>query len=133
MTRPISLFVLAALGAVLLVPLATAADHLTIHRLEVCAEVVDREPVGAAETFPEDIERVYGFTEVRGGEEGDSVTHVWLREGEEIARVKLPVKSAKWRTWSSKRIPGEWAGEWKLVVLDAEGNELAATEFRVGS
>jgi hypothetical protein len=49
-----------------------------------------------------------------------------------MARVDLPVRAASWRTWSSKKIPAHWAGEWKVVVVDESGAELGATSFLVG-
>ena len=80
----------------------------------------------------EEIGAVYCFTHLKGGNTTSRVTHVWSREGEEKARIELNVRSASWRTWSSKRIPAHWAGEWKVVVLDAAGKEIGTTNFTVG-
>ena len=46
--------------------------------------------------------------------------------------VDLPVKSASWRTYSSKTIPEYWTGDWEVRVVDAEGNTLASIPFTVG-
>ena len=48
-----------------------------------------------------------------------------------MARVSLPVRSAKWRTYSSKKIVPEWTGEWEVQVVDSAGIELAKAKFRV--
>lgn len=103
-----------------------------ISRAVVATDVQDREPVGEATTFPADVGTVYFYTVFEGdfGEQG--FEHVWVRDGEEIARVPLMARGPRWRTWSSKVIPPDWAGSWTVRVLDTDGNELESVDFTVG-
>jgi hypothetical protein len=101
-------------------------------RIVACTGVEAREPVGEAERFGAEVGRVYCFTEISGAEEPTTIFHVWYQDGVERARVELGVRAASWRTWSSKRIPPAWAGDWKVVVEDAEGMALAEVELVVG-
>jgi hypothetical protein len=48
-----------------------------------------------------------------------------------MARVALEVKSARWRTWSTKRILDEWRGEWHVDITDRDGIILTRLEFAV--
>jgi len=48
-----------------------------------------------------------------------------------MARVSLAVGSNDWRTYSSKRFLPQWAGEWKVVVLDAQEEEIITIPFRL--
>ena len=93
--------------------------------------VSNRMPVDRVEVYPAQLGRLYCFTLIEGATAETSVHHVWLYEGKEMARVTLPVRSAKWRTYSSKRIVPEWKGDWEVRVVDPAGNELTTGRFRV--
>lgn len=97
-------------------------------RAVVCPEVVDREPVGAAESFAADVGRLYCFTEIQDSD-GTTVTHAWIHEGKTRARVELLVRSDRWRTWSSKQVLPGWTGSWQVKILDADGIVLQTLEF----
>ena len=90
-----------------------------------------RSPLGAADSFPADCGNLFCFTRVRGAADTSSVTHVWYRGGEVMARVVLPVRSADWRTWSSKMILPTWTGDWEVKVLDPMGVVLASEAFNI--
>jgi hypothetical protein len=104
------------------------AGSSPVVRAIVCPEVVDREPVGAADSFAVDVGRLYCFTEMQGSE-GTTVTHAWIHEGKTRARVELLVRSDRWRTWSSKQILPGWTGNWQVKILDADGIVLQTLEF----
>lgn len=117
------------LFTVLLILVPTFAWALDLAEGVVAAGVEQRQPVGVSEHFAADIGRVYCFTRVRGASGEESVTHVWMKEGKEMARVELAVRSDNWRTWSSKRVLPEWRGAWTVKVLDQTGVELASIPF----
>ncbi|MFQ6673684.1 MAG: DUF2914 domain-containing protein, partial [Fidelibacterota bacterium] len=88
-----------------------AEEGLKISTIVVSRDVVDRVPVEAGSQFGEDVERLYCFTAVSNPGAPTTITHVWSREGEEVARVDLNVgTSPNWRTWSTKRILPAWVG-----------------------
>jgi hypothetical protein len=105
--------------------------ELTVDQMVFCTGVEDREPVGADTAFADTVGQVYCFTKISGAEDETTVSHVWYLNGEEKASVDLSVKGKTWRTWSSKRIPKEWNGTWKVEVKSAEGNVLRSKEFVV--
>ena len=90
-----------------------------------------RELVGEATSFPAGTATVYCRTRVVGATEPATITHVWYRDGKSMAHVELPVKSASWRTYSSKRLLPDWTGTWEVRVLDEAGNLLRAETFTV--
>jgi hypothetical protein len=55
-----------------------------------------------------------------------------LRGEVESARVRLPVRSPAWRTWSTRQISPEWTGEWSVRIEDAEGRVLDTLRFTIG-
>jgi len=90
-----------------------------------------RDLIEPGAVFAPEIGQVWCLTRIDGLEAPASVTHVWYHGGETRARVDLPVNSASWRTWSSKRILPSWTGRWEVKVLDAEGTVLGASAFEI--
>ena len=111
---------------------AEAAPTIDVDRAVVATAVEDREPIGVAETFPATVGELVFYTTLSGDFGPTTVEHVWLREGEEKARVSLDVTGPRFRTWSTKKIPAEWAGAWTVRLLDPAGNELTSVDFTVG-
>ena len=96
----------------------------------VCSAVVDREPNGAGDTFSADVGELCLWSKITGAEGETTVTHVWSFNGQEMASVELPVRSASWRTWSRKTIDPSWVGDWEVKVLDASGSVIGSTAFK---
>jgi hypothetical protein len=102
-----------------------------IKRMVVCESISDKEPVGIKDTFSGPIEKVYCFLEAGQIEQVTTVTFVWYFEGEEMARVALPLeKGYRWRTYASKKISG-LKGNWTVDLLEASGIVLNTVNFQV--
>lgn len=114
-------------------PAAAEAQNLAIAMAVVANDVENREPVDPAEAFPADIGEVFFYTVIEGDFGERVVEHVWVWDGMEVARVSLTVRGPRWRTWSSKTIPADWAGAWEVRIEDSSGVVLASVPFRVGS
>jgi len=125
---------LAALAVACIATGTALAQETTpsVDTMTFCKAVEERQPVEADTTFAADTEKVYCFTKITGVEGESTVTHVWFHGDEEMARVELPVRSASWSTWSSKRLLPGWAGSWRVDVLDAGGTVLKSLEFTLG-
>lgn len=123
--------------AILLTALFTAfiftttawAGELTIETATIATAVTDLTPEGEAVTFPADVGKLYAFTKITGGEEGDTITHKWYHGDNVMAEVTLNVKSSEYRTYSSKNIWNAWTGNWKVEIIDAEGTVLETLNF----
>lgn len=109
---------------------SVSASSIEVAEAAICTAVEERSPVGAADTFPASIDRLYCFTDLRGAE-GETVVHAWIHEGTTRARVELSARGDRWRTWSSKQILPEWTGSWEVKVLTAEGAVLHTLSFTV--
>lgn len=99
---------------------------LTIESMAFCTGVEEREPVGEAAEFTSDVETLYFWSNVLNEGEETTVSHNWYLNGEEKASVELPAKYPRNRVWSSKIIPAEWTGEWKVEVVSESGDVLGA-------
>ncbi|MBI2073486.1 MAG: DUF2914 domain-containing protein [Gemmatimonadetes bacterium] len=92
--------------------------------------VVDRELQGAAEMFPATVGTLYCFSRIGQTQAGTTIEHVWYFGDQEVARVELSIGGSPWRTWSSKTIPAEATGSWRVDIV-ANGNVLKSLAFTV--
>jgi hypothetical protein len=113
---------------------ASAAEQkqpeLVLEHIQFYTAVRDRQPSGIASVFPETLDKLYCFTKIGGAEGSTYVYHVWHFGDKEIARVKLPVKSKSWRTWSSKNLH-LGSGYGYVEVVSESGDILGRAEFKI--
>jgi len=84
--------------------------------------------VGESDRF-EVGDRPWFWTRVEGGTRGRAIEHVWIHEGVETSRVRLPVGGALWRTHSNKVLWEVAVGHWTVEARDESGRVLARSEF----
>ncbi len=113
----------------MLLSTGVAMAETSINRIAVGTGIEEREPVEVNNLFHNDTERLYCFTEIATDQAPTSIVHVWTYQGRTMAEVPLRVGSARWRTYSSKKIVKQWTGEWKIEVFSDDGALLGATEF----
>ena len=97
----------------------------------VATTVENRLPQGVGNQFPATVGMLYCFTTVSGTGSDTSITHTWYYQDKKMAQVVLSVRSALWRTWSSKTILPEWKGDWKVAVTAEDGMLLATIPFTI--
>ena len=99
-----------------------------VARAGFTTQVVDREPQDSVESLPNDVSQILFFSEF-SGLEGHTLTHVWERDGTEMARVPIVVGGSRWRVYSTKNLEPSWLGAWKVSVVDEEGRVLRSESF----
>jgi hypothetical protein len=97
---------------------------LSIEKMTFCLSVEEREPVNEGVEFGTDVGGLFFWSNILNEGDTTMVEHVWYLNGEEKARVELPVKYPRNRIWSSKIVPPEWDGTWKVEVVTADGKVL---------
>lgn len=98
----------------------------------ICTEVADHQGVGFGEGFEKNIGTLFCFTRIEGGsppKAGDKITHVWYHRDAERFRIALPVKGSVWVTHSEKNILPAETGDWRVDVLDPEGDLISVFQF----
>jgi len=104
-------------------------SDLTVEFGTICENVVNHEVVAASTSFQSSIGKLYCFTKIIGAKEPTQISHVWYYGETERARIELAVKSASWRTYSSKLIQPHETGTWHVDVLDSDGRILETYRF----
>jgi hypothetical protein len=103
---------------------------LVLEDIQFYTAVEDRQPSGVGSVFPEDLDKLYCFTKIGGADRTTYVYHVWYFGNKKIARVKLPVKSKSWRTWSSKNLH-MGLGYGYVEIVSESGDILGRAEFEI--
>lgn len=103
-----------------------AADGVA--RSTFTTDISEHEPVDEVTELTNDIKKIYYFTEIKGLA-GQTLTHRWELNGEIQASVSIPIGGDRWRIWSSKNLPSNATGEWRVMVLDEAGGELSQGSF----
>ena len=124
-----TLVIAAVLIAAAAGPASAQESGLTVEKMIFCTGIEDRLPVGESTQFFESAERIYCYTRINGAADTLDVTHVWYYGDEEKARVDLTIKSASWRTWSSKKMLPAWSGAWRVDILGPDEKVLLSREF----
>ena len=103
----------------------------TISRMVMCERVSDRVPYGITDTFSDKTEIVFCFLEVKNIEIDTHISFIWYFEGQEKARVTLPLqKGRRWRTYSSKKL-ANLKGSWTVELQESSGIVLNTVSFQV--
>jgi len=110
--------------------MAQEQPALVLEEIHICTAVEDRQPSGVGTVFPDDLDKLYCFTKIGGAKDTTYVYHVWYFGNDEIARVKLPVKSNSWRTWSSKKLH-MLLGNGHVEIVSESGDILGKAEFEI--
>jgi hypothetical protein len=96
---------------------AAAEATLQVETAAIATGIENREPVGAAETFPAGTEKLYCYSKITGGKEGDEIVHKWMKGDMEVGSVPLKINGSPWRTKSSKTLGADAAGQWSVEIL----------------
>lgn len=106
-----------------------------IARMNLARDVENYEPTGIYETADISLEgrnsfRPVFFTQLTNLN-GQTVSHNWYYDDVLAASVKIKVGSDSWRASSNKRVDLGTLGQWKVEVVDAQGQVLARQSFNV--
>ncbi len=105
---------------------------LRVSKASICRAVENRMPVGVDRFFHTSAGKIYVWTEIMAKHVPSKIHHIYFFGGEKISDVSLDVRSAHWRTWSSKTIANRrYRGEWRVDIATSDGNILRQLYFEV--
>ncbi len=108
---------------------------IRVRRLIIATDIVDHEPVGAAETFRIGAQdRIYAFVDAVNESDSQIDLRVTFEpeDGESTGHVALhvPAHMRRFRTWAYSRNIAR-PGRWEAVVRAPDGSVVARQEFEV--
>jgi len=101
-------------------------SRMSIPDSGVGRHVAQRRLLEPAGSFP-DGSVVWFSTRVIGGEPGERIHHVWIRDGRTVQSIALRIGGRDWHTHSRKTVYG--SGQWAVEARDDSGRVLARAEF----
>ncbi len=108
------------------------ASPIQIRRSVLARSVHKREPASPlSTTIPRSVRQLYFFTEVEN-DKGHTLHHRWYYGDTLMADIALPIRSERYRTWSSKRLSPAWQGRWRIDVVDENEHVIARKRFIYG-
>ena len=107
------------------------AGRLQIIDGGICLKISSLKCLGNNIQYPSDTDKLYCLTKITGALNPISVTHIWYFGARERLRVSLAVKSANWRTYSSKTIRPQEIGDWSVKILGPQGETLGLYKFEI--
>jgi len=112
-----------------------SCDDVSMSVVAVAArEVVDRDPVDPGGPFVANGDPVYIHLTIDNSEGPEQeVTIQWnhLDSGNQMTRNLEVGQSRRWRTWAFHRMRLSQVGDWRVLILDAQGCVLAQLDFGV--
>ncbi len=134
--KPTAILFAGMLFLFILIPWNSAAQEnadsgIQLAEAIICRSIENRAPIASASVFSDSVGQLFCFTKIVGATAETTIIHHWYLNGKLKVSVTLPVRSASWRTWSSKKIsPGD-AGDWMVEVATEDGNALESILFLV--
>jgi len=109
----------------------TTAVSVNINQILFGTGIENREAMGVDTVFTADVGNVYCWILATGAESETQISFVWYHGDEQVAEVNVPVRSARWRCWTSKTIMPDGTGTWKVEIKDEAGKVLESASFQV--
>jgi len=110
---------------------ARERPELKVAKITLTRDIKDRQPVDSAIVFPDSVGRVYCWTLIQGAKEPTVIKHIWSYRTKKMAEISLKVDSPQYRTWSYKTILPQWKGDWRVWIVDSQGNLLGTASFEI--
>ena len=104
------------------------ADDGFVARAMFTTNVQDREPVDTLITVPNEIGRVYFFSELRDLQD-KKVSHKWYYQNRLMADIVFHPKGDRWRVHSYKTVLPHWLGSWRVDVVVNDDRILETHRF----
>ena len=111
-------------------------EFLEIRNIKICREinVEQRKPIDVDTIFTiNGMGALFCFTGMRNTNSNiQTISHIWEYHGRVKAKIEMEVSpSPFWRCWSRKRITENHKGNWRVKILNHEGDLIGEKSFIV--
>jgi len=121
----------AAMGNRMVSSQEKTAPSLAIEEAVIASGVENLTPVRPGVSFDSGVGKLYCFTKIKSGQLPTVIKHLWFQGDKMVMEVTLQVKSASWRTYSTKTILPSAGGPWKVDVTSEDGTVLKTLRFTI--
>ncbi len=109
-----------------------AEAGIEILQTNACTSVEGRNPVGAGDSFPWSIPKIYIWNKLKIANPPVLIRHIYYFENRKVSEIELTIPASMWRTWSFKTIANEkLVGSWRIDITAENGNVLTSVAFQI--
>jgi hypothetical protein len=111
----------------------SAVGGMKITEMAVTTKIVRGNPIDSVSRISSSsVAALYCFTRFTAPADTDTkIKHVWYHNGQKAGEYELPVKGERWRTYSKKAVDKGAVGDWRVEVLNSDGELLKVVKFRI--
>ena len=109
--------------------------HKNISQAEFATDVIKRVPQNILKAPEGDFDgivvnhpKVFFFTNIRNLK-GHKISHRWLFDGQQKAKIDFDINGSRWRVWSSKNMWYKWQGLWTVQVILDDNEVIYERDF----
>ena len=107
---------------------------LKLNEIMICRGIYKRNPIKPGYKFINNVDSLFCYTKISNSGPKQEIKHVWFFEDEEISSVIYNIKTSyNYRSWSKKTIYPKQTGNWRVDVVDKNGNVLGTRDFSIKS
>lgn len=110
---------------------AQVKPDLEVTEIFLGTGVENREAIGVDTIFSADVGKLYCWTKITGATTETQISHNWYYQDQEVVKIDIMVKYPSYRCWSIKTIYPEMKGNWRVDIVDAEGDTIGSISFTV--
>ena len=109
-----------------------AEAGIEILQTNACTRIEDRNPVGAGDSFPWSIPKIYIWNKLKSANPPVLIRHIYFFENRKVSEIELTIRASMWRTWSFKTIANEkLVGSWRIDITTENGTVLSSVAFQI--
>ena len=109
-------------------------NTLKLNEIMICRGIYKRNPIKPGYNFFNNVDSLFCYTKISNSGPKQEIRHVWSYNNKEISSVVYNIKTSyNYRSWSKKTIYAKQIGDWRVDIVDQNGNVLGSRDFNVKS
>ncbi|MFC1822649.1 DUF2914 domain-containing protein [Thermodesulfobacteriota bacterium] len=112
-------------------PKASKSEKLSLVQAVICEDVMESNPKNQAIVFSISLGKVICFTSFDPVPAKTVIYHNWFFKDKAKSKVKLTLKSPKWKSISRIKLREQEKGPWRVEIRDSKGKILRTLRFSI--
>jgi len=109
-------------------------NTLKLNEIMICRGIYKRNPIKPGFNFINNVDSLFCYTKISNTGPKQEVKHLWYHKDKQISSVVYNIKTSyNYRSWSKKTIYPKQTGDWRVDVVDANGNIIGSRAFTIKS
>ena len=107
---------------------------LRLNEIMICRGIYKRNPIKPGIKFINNVDSLFCYTKISNSGNKQEIKHIWYFENKEVTTVSYNIKTSyNYRSWSKKTVYPNQTGNWRVDVVDSNGEILGTRDFTINS